>query len=306
MKIFKYSALLIFVLFVSSCQCRICSNKEFQTHCWEKLLIEELDNDSPWVQIHAAEYLMDLNLGIDAVKANFLKHDKEYSAKEFLRNGHNRILVRLDENAQIRLQTIHNLAFKLDVPDKLSATETLGKLHYKALGDDLTYLKNLRNNSEADELLRYMSAWIIDDTPEQREKFLCSGLNENTANPRTPTICVWGLYYIKELKNPETFEVLQKTLFNKNLPEEARLLSGELLLKYGKIKFDQVAIVKQEIDQLPKHDLSWLYEQAWCQILLYADDSTAQNELSEYLNSDNPELRIVAAWILLKKFSPDF
>ncbi|MBR7128297.1 MAG: hypothetical protein IKD09_06895 [Lentisphaeria bacterium] len=303
MSINRIIVLVSVLIFISGCQCRICENTQIKKHCWQKLLTDELENDSPWVQIHSAEYLLDLNLELETVREHFLKHDQKYSGQEFLRNGHNRILVRLNSDSERRLSEIHARAFLDEVPDKFSATETLGKLYYKGSKEDLIYLKKLRYNSEADELMRYMSAWIIDDNDSEREAFLVSALSEQTANKLTPTIGVWGLYYIKKLQNPETFSALQKALLNSNLPPEARMLAGELLLKYGKISFQKVADVKQSLDKLPENDRSWLYRQAWCQVLLYADDAEfALTELNKYLKSDNPELRIVAALILLKRY----
>jgi hypothetical protein len=209
----------------------------------------------------------------------------------------------LGEDSERRLKNIHARAFLLDVPDKFSATETLGKLFYKSQQDDLKYLQLRKKNLETDELLAYMSAWIIGDDERARESFLCQGINENTTNKLTPTICVWGLHYLQQLQNDETFATLGKAFLNKKISPEARMLAAELLLKYKKIDFNSVVKLKNELDLLTKNDRSWLYEQAWCQVLLYCDDpNLVMLELGKYLDSDNPELRIVSAWILLKKY----
>lgn len=261
----------------------------------QEALHEGLKSEGFWTRVHAAEHMIDVGLDKKEIEALFLADEKANPEETFCRVGRHRVLIRLGNNVDDRMKQLHEIAFNPDSEDRIHAVETLGKLGWTATGEDEKTLIAIRNDRNADDGLRYFSAWIDDTKDMERELFLSSGCIDSKKPHYNAIRGVHGIRFMKQITLEQTYVILQMVTNNESYSNSLRLTAAEILLRDKKMTFDDALKLYNEMskDNGTKGQ--------WCRILtFYAPKLYAEAELTKFLKSSDIELRMSAAWGLLK------
>ncbi len=173
---------------------------------------QSLHNESRWVKVHAAEYLLELDYS-DDVRQVFQAEQDRFGNQPEYRIGVWRVLARAAVSDQLRqpyVQRIRDVFLDLNASDRLHAVETLAKLGYQA--DDQT-LKALQAAAEgADGRMAAYALWtLVNSDVDHAEERLARLLRSERAPTRqTAAYALRHLPNLSAQTQRALFEALRK------------------------------------------------------------------------------------------------
>ena len=254
-------------------------------------LTDGLRHPKFWTSVHAAEYLLDLDLAPAAVDA-FVARKRQCEAVPVERIGLWRVMALraqgTPEYARL-LDRIRRIAFAVPpTADQTHAVETLLKLQYKCTPSEAARLRRILRASDSAVGLQIYSAALL----ALADPTALSDLERLLERHRQdPLWCGVLLYALRLVPNLSERLYVQAQAFCRTSPsEENRMAAALLLLNHRRLTYAQLPRPPRE----PGKD-------ALAVLLLYAPQSPEfRRMLGQMRRSDNAEWRLFAAYAALQ------
>lgn len=273
-----------------------------------------LHNESKFVKVHAAEFLLWLNVDREEVKATFMKENEASGNEPRYRIGIWRVLAQAEDNEIEKKKWINKvLAVFADTtsPDRIHAAETLAKLKTSPL---LLFPEaTAASLKDSNKILNAYTQWATSFTPGQNEDVLRKGfidkllIDKDTVirkisayvllKSKMLTQTEWGTIADRALAEPADSE-LKLTLLNTAFvtftgsdKRKYNTIKNELLSNYRSFKADQrIGLAQSLADRGECEDI------AIAETFLKNENTVGLYEIDTPLAAD---VRAYAAWAIL-------